>query len=29
VLLGARGLSMRHVFAELARRHRPAEGAEG
>jgi len=24
VLLGARGLSARHVFAELARRHRPA-----
>jgi phosphoribosyl-ATP pyrophosphohydrolase/phosphoribosyl-AMP cyclohydrolase len=29
VLLGARGLSMRHVFAELARRHRPAEHPEG
>jgi phosphoribosyl-AMP cyclohydrolase / phosphoribosyl-ATP pyrophosphohydrolase len=27
VLLGARGLSARHVFAELARRHRPATGA--
>jgi phosphoribosyl-ATP pyrophosphohydrolase/phosphoribosyl-AMP cyclohydrolase len=26
VLLGARGLSARHVFAELARRHRPAAG---
>ena len=27
VLLGARGLSARHVFAELGRRHRPAAGA--
>jgi phosphoribosyl-ATP pyrophosphohydrolase/phosphoribosyl-AMP cyclohydrolase len=27
VLLGARGLSARHVFAELSRRHRPAAGA--
>jgi phosphoribosyl-ATP pyrophosphohydrolase/phosphoribosyl-AMP cyclohydrolase len=27
VLLGARGLSARHVFAELARRHRPAPGS--
>ena len=27
VLLGARGLSARHVFAELAGRHRPATGA--
>jgi phosphoribosyl-ATP pyrophosphohydrolase len=26
VLLGARGLSARHVFAELARRHRPVDG---
>jgi phosphoribosyl-ATP pyrophosphohydrolase/phosphoribosyl-AMP cyclohydrolase len=26
VLMGARGLSARHVFAELSRRHRPAEG---
>ncbi|HEX2501534.1 MAG TPA: bifunctional phosphoribosyl-AMP cyclohydrolase/phosphoribosyl-ATP diphosphatase HisIE [Methylomirabilota bacterium] len=26
VLMGARGLSARHVFAELARRHRPANG---
>ena len=26
VLLGARGLSARHVFAELGRRHRPAAG---
>ncbi len=25
VLLGARGLSARQVFAELARRHRPSE----
>jgi phosphoribosyl-ATP pyrophosphohydrolase/phosphoribosyl-AMP cyclohydrolase len=25
VLLGARGLSVRHVFAELGRRHRPAD----
>ena len=28
VLLGARGLSARHVFAELHRRHRPGEQAE-
>jgi phosphoribosyl-ATP pyrophosphohydrolase/phosphoribosyl-AMP cyclohydrolase len=27
VLMGARGLSARDVFAELARRHRPADGA--
>jgi phosphoribosyl-AMP cyclohydrolase / phosphoribosyl-ATP pyrophosphohydrolase len=27
VLMGARGLSARHVFAELGRRHRPADGA--
>jgi phosphoribosyl-ATP pyrophosphohydrolase/phosphoribosyl-AMP cyclohydrolase len=27
VLLGARGLSARHVFAELGRRHRPSDGA--
>jgi phosphoribosyl-ATP pyrophosphohydrolase/phosphoribosyl-AMP cyclohydrolase len=27
VLLGARGLSARHVFAELGRRHRPGDGA--
>ena len=27
VLLGARGLSARHVFAELGRRHRPATAA--
>lgn len=26
VLMGARGLSARHVFAELGRRHRPADG---
>jgi phosphoribosyl-ATP pyrophosphohydrolase/phosphoribosyl-AMP cyclohydrolase len=26
VLLGARGLSARHVLAELERRHRPADG---
>lgn len=26
VLMGARGLSARHVFAELGRRHRPVEG---
>jgi phosphoribosyl-ATP pyrophosphohydrolase/phosphoribosyl-AMP cyclohydrolase len=26
VLLGARGLSARHVFAELGRRHRPSDG---
>jgi phosphoribosyl-ATP pyrophosphohydrolase/phosphoribosyl-AMP cyclohydrolase len=26
VLLGARGLSARHVFAELGRRHRPVDG---
>ena len=26
VLMGARGLSARHVFAELSRRHRPADG---
>jgi phosphoribosyl-AMP cyclohydrolase / phosphoribosyl-ATP pyrophosphohydrolase len=26
VLMGARGLSARHVFAELDRRHRPADG---
>jgi phosphoribosyl-ATP pyrophosphohydrolase/phosphoribosyl-AMP cyclohydrolase len=26
VLIGARGLSARHVFAELGRRHRPADG---
>lgn len=26
VLMGARGLSARHVFAELWRRHRPADG---
>lgn len=26
VLMGARGLSARHVFAELGRRHRPAAG---
>jgi phosphoribosyl-ATP pyrophosphohydrolase len=26
VLLGARGLSARHVFAELGRRHRPPAG---
>ena len=25
VLMGARGLSARHVFAELSRRHRPAD----
>ena len=25
VLMGARGLSARHVFAELGRRHRPAD----
>jgi phosphoribosyl-ATP pyrophosphohydrolase/phosphoribosyl-AMP cyclohydrolase len=29
VLLGARGLSARHVFAELGRRHRPPDQAEG
>ena len=29
VLLGARGLSVRHVLAELGRRHRPADGVEG
>jgi phosphoribosyl-ATP pyrophosphohydrolase/phosphoribosyl-AMP cyclohydrolase len=29
VLLGARGLSVRHVLAELGRRHRPAAGSEG
>jgi len=29
VLLGARGLSAHHVLAELGRRHRPADGAEG
>ncbi|HZS34662.1 MAG TPA: bifunctional phosphoribosyl-AMP cyclohydrolase/phosphoribosyl-ATP diphosphatase HisIE [Methylomirabilota bacterium] len=29
VLLGARDLSARHVFAELARRHRPAPEPEG
>jgi phosphoribosyl-ATP pyrophosphohydrolase/phosphoribosyl-AMP cyclohydrolase len=29
VLLGARGLSARHVLAELGRRHRPADGPEG
>ena len=29
VLLGARGLSARHVFAELARRHRPAVPVAG
>jgi len=29
VLLGARGLSARHVLAELHRRHRPADAAEG
>ena len=28
VLLGARGLSARHVFAELQRRHRPGDPAE-
>jgi phosphoribosyl-AMP cyclohydrolase / phosphoribosyl-ATP pyrophosphohydrolase len=28
VLLGARGLSARHVFAELHRRHRPGDPAE-
>ncbi len=28
VLLGARGLSARHVFAELHRRHRPGDAAE-
>jgi phosphoribosyl-ATP pyrophosphohydrolase/phosphoribosyl-AMP cyclohydrolase len=27
VLLGARGLSARHVLAELGRRHRPSDGA--
>jgi phosphoribosyl-ATP pyrophosphohydrolase len=27
VLLGARGLSARHVFTELGRRHRPGDGA--
>ena len=27
VLLGARGLSVRHVFAELGRRHRPTVGS--
>jgi phosphoribosyl-ATP pyrophosphohydrolase len=26
VLLGARGLSVRHVLAELGRRHRPNDG---
>jgi phosphoribosyl-ATP pyrophosphohydrolase/phosphoribosyl-AMP cyclohydrolase len=29
VLMGARGLSARHVFAELQRRHRPADGPPG
>jgi phosphoribosyl-ATP pyrophosphohydrolase/phosphoribosyl-AMP cyclohydrolase len=29
VLLGARGLSARHVLAELRRRHRPADAVEG
>jgi phosphoribosyl-ATP pyrophosphohydrolase/phosphoribosyl-AMP cyclohydrolase len=29
VLLGARGLSARHILAELHRRHRPADAAEG
>jgi len=29
VLLGARGLSARHVWAELGRRHRPDDGTRG